>query len=96
MLYPPTRKPPFDPDESTLTWLRRWEARAPELVAHGAPLECTIAPGEALYFPSKWWHATLNADEAVFVSTFVTEPAAGLFTPRRAGGQTAELRRRLD
>jgi len=30
-----------------------------------------VHPGEAIYFPSEWWHATLNLDESVFMSTFV-------------------------
>ena len=34
-------------------------------------LECTISFGEALYFPSQWYHATLNLDKyTAFVSTF--------------------------
>ena len=35
-------------------------------------LECTIRPGEAIYFPHGWWHATLNIDTAVFISTFLS------------------------
>ncbi len=39
-----------------------------------------------------WWHATLNVDEAVFVSTFVNYAPAprlgGALLPRRAGGAT--------
>ena len=34
--------------------------------------ECTLRPGEALFFPDKWWHATLNIDTAVFISTFLS------------------------
>ncbi len=34
-------------------------------------LECTIKFGEALYFPSHWYHATLNLNKyTAFVSTF--------------------------
>ena len=34
--------------------------------------DCTIEPGEALYFPSQWMHATLNLDEyTYFVSVFL-------------------------
>jgi dTDP-4-dehydrorhamnose 3,5-epimerase-like enzyme len=32
---------------------------------------CTVAEGEAIYFPDGWWHATLNLDETVFISSFV-------------------------
>ena len=35
-------------------------------------LECAISPGELLYFPSNWMHATLNIEEYnVFVSHFL-------------------------
>lgn len=71
LLYPPARKPPFDPDESSLAWVRRWLRGDAVIAAHGPPLDCTLQPGEALYFPSAWWHATLNVDEAVFMSSFV-------------------------
>ena len=36
--------------------------------------ECTIHPGDVIYFPTHWWHATINLDPyTVFVSTFTTE-----------------------
>jgi hypothetical protein len=36
------------------------------------PLECVIYPGEVLYFPDMWSHATLNVDKyTVFVSVFL-------------------------
>lgn len=35
-------------------------------------LECVTGPGEMLYFPSSWMHATLNVDEYnVFMSLFL-------------------------
>ena len=38
----------------------------------GAFFDCTIAPGEVLYFPSQWMHATLNKDDYnFFVSVFL-------------------------
>lgn len=27
---------------------------------------------QAIYFPDKWWHATLNLDTSVFISTFLS------------------------
>lgn len=33
--------------------------------------ECTVGEGEAVYFPDGWWHATLNLDQSVFMSSFV-------------------------
>ena len=38
------------------------------------PFECTLNPGDIIYFPNMWWHATLNLDEyTAFVSTFTQE-----------------------
>jgi len=51
--------------------LERMVAEAPDEVAGYRPLECTIVPGEALYFPPGWYHATLNTQEGAFISTFL-------------------------
>lgn len=40
-------------------------------------LECTVGEGEAVYFPDGWWHATLNLDESVFMSSFVNYKFGG-------------------
>lgn len=41
---------------------------------HELPWECTLYPGEMIYFPDMWYHATLNLDTyTAFVSTFTTE-----------------------
>ncbi len=68
-LYPPDVRPDFRPDESQLQWsMFRQHAQSQP------PLECTVAAGEAIYFPSMWWHATLNvADYNVFASVFTHE-----------------------
>ena len=34
-------------------------------------LECTVGEGDAVWFPDRWWHATLNLDESAFISSFV-------------------------
>ncbi|NWX95471.1 JMJD8 protein, partial [Nothoprocta ornata] len=67
-LYPPDKAPHFHPNETTLAWLRD---TYPSLLPEERPLECTIRPGEVLYFPDRWWHATLNLDTSVFISTFL-------------------------
>nr|XP_057905590.1 jmjC domain-containing protein 8 isoform X2 [Doryrhamphus excisus] len=67
-LYPPGQAPHFHPNSTTLSWLTDTYPHLPE---HQAPLECTIRPGEVLYFPDRWWHATLNLDTSVFMSTFL-------------------------
>ncbi|XP_061849044.1 jmjC domain-containing protein 8 [Colius striatus] len=67
-LYPPDHTPHFHPNETTLAWLQHTYPRLPPAQR---PLECTLRPGEALYFPERWWHATLNLDTSVFISTFL-------------------------
>ncbi len=37
------------------------------------PYECILEPLDVIYFPDKWWHATLNIDTAVFMSTFLSQ-----------------------
>jgi Cupin-like domain len=69
LLYPPEHEPPFDPDESALHWLRNRRSGLTGLDAE-LLLECEIQPGEVLYFPSWWWHAVVNMQETVFVSSF--------------------------
>ncbi|CAL1589116.1 unnamed protein product [Knipowitschia caucasica] len=67
-LYPPEQQPHFHPNMSTLSWVTHTLSSLP---LEEAPLECTIRPGEALFFPDRWWHATLNLDTSVFISTFL-------------------------
>ncbi|GAB1300732.1 JmjC domain-containing protein 8 [Apodemus speciosus] len=67
-LYPPEKTPEFHPNKTTLAWLLEIY---PSLVPSARPLECTIKAGEVLYFPDRWWHATLNLDTSVFISTFL-------------------------
>lgn len=40
-------------------------------------MACTVEEGEAVYFPDGWWHATLNLDESVFMSSFVNYREGG-------------------
>ncbi|XP_061456379.1 jmjC domain-containing protein 8 isoform X2 [Rhineura floridana] len=67
-LYPPEKMPEFHPNKTTLSWLLD---TYPFLPPWERPVECTIHPGEVLYFPDRWWHATLNLDTSVFISTFL-------------------------
>ncbi|XP_051023174.1 jmjC domain-containing protein 8 isoform X1 [Acomys russatus] len=67
-LYPPEKTPEFHPNKTTLAWLLEIY---PSLAPSTRPLECTIQAGEVLYFPDRWWHATLNLDTSVFISTFL-------------------------
>lgn len=61
----------FDPDVSHAEWMTEVYPAAKDDPVR--PLyECIIRPGEVLYFPDKWMHATLNVEEYnVFVSVFL-------------------------
>ena len=78
----PGKAPEFDPNTTTVAWLRERERRAAagdvgEVSAESREeeeveiLECTLAYGDVLYLPDAWWHATLNIGQTVFISTFV-------------------------
>lgn len=61
----------FDPDQTMLDWTQQV---LPTLTGDDRPLQCVIQPGEALYFPNEWYHATLNLDDFnAFISTFADE-----------------------
>jgi len=68
-LYPFEQRPEFHPDISTLFWSRNV---LPKLHVKERPLQCLLKAGELIYFPDKWWHATLNAQTSVFISTFLS------------------------
>eukprot|EP00472_Partenskyella_glossopodia_P002916 CAMPEP_0197523392 /NCGR_PEP_ID=MMETSP1318-20131121/8332_1 /TAXON_ID=552666 /ORGANISM="Partenskyella glossopodia, Strain RCC365" /LENGTH=265 /DNA_ID=CAMNT_0043076069 /DNA_START=128 /DNA_END=925 /DNA_ORIENTATION=+ len=70
-LYPRGMVPEFDPEKTTLNWFyERYEEQREK----GHLYECVISPGEVLYFPYGWYHATLNIGaETVFISTFTQE-----------------------
>ncbi|XP_039258869.2 jmjC domain-containing protein 8-like [Styela clava] len=67
-LYPYEKMPKFDPDQNMLRWVLD---EYPKLTKDNKPLECTIKPGDVLYFPDRWWHSTLNLKTSVFMSTFL-------------------------
>jgi hypothetical protein len=62
LLYPPGGMPPeARPVSQTLLSAAGWARRVlPALPAELRPLQCTQAPGEALFVPAGWLHATLN------------------------------------
>ena len=70
----------FNGNETQLQWLHKFYPKVTNnknivpttsQPLHSEMLECTISFGEALYFPSQWYHATLNLDKyTAFVSTF--------------------------
>ena len=68
-LTDPEVRPEFHPNKTTLQWyFQDYEKVKSEIQLY----ECTLRPGEIIYFPDKWWHATLNLDTSVFISTFLS------------------------
>jgi Cupin-like domain len=69
LLYPPDQKPSFNPDQTSRNWMENDYVNLSVL-----PYECTLNPGDLIYFPNMWWHATVNLDHySSFISTFTTE-----------------------
>lgn len=68
-LYAPASKPEFDVDKSTLHWFLETYNKLEE---EKKPMECILEPLDVIYFPDRWWHATLNVDAVVFISTFLS------------------------
>ena len=68
-LYAPEDKPFWNPDKSTLHWFLEEYINLSEAKK---PLECILDPLDVIYLPDKWWHATLNVDKVVFISTFLS------------------------
>lgn len=69
ILYP--HKPDYNPDYTSRHWM---EYTYPNLSKKELPYECTLEPGDAVYFPDDWYHATINLDPyTAFVSTFTIE-----------------------
>ena len=70
-LYPPTTQSSllgidFDLDLDGLGWYRRY---LPLLEGTPlAPLECITGPGEVLYLPGDWYHATLNVADTIGIA----------------------------
>lgn len=64
-------RPDFHKDQTSRNWM---ENNYNDLSANNRPLECTLSPGDLIYFPDMWFHATINLDPyTVFVSTFTQE-----------------------
>lgn len=66
--YLSVKRPFFDPNETTIHWAmeKNLDRMQPFLY------ECTLHPGDVIYFPNLWWHATLNLDFGLFISTFLS------------------------
>jgi hypothetical protein len=86
-LTPPDMKPDFRSNVTTLDWAT---FVLPGLPQEQQPLQCVLSPDEIIYFPGMWWHATLNLDESVFVSSFLA-PKPNYNVLGGGGGKSGEL-----
>ena len=77
-LSPPEQRPAFDGNVAQL----RWALDFREGSGGGANRfvqECDLGPGEVIYVPPQWWHATLNTEPYnAFVSVFTREKTTAL------------------
>lgn len=67
LLVPPEKQPELDHTRPSIHWFEYSYSTYQEQKLW----ECTIHPGDAIYFPHRWWHTTVNLDAYVsFVTTF--------------------------
>ena len=59
----------WNPNRTTLFWFGNEYENYKQI--NDDLFECVIQPNDVLYFPSNWYHATLNIDQTVFVSAFI-------------------------
>jgi len=97
MLYEPGSMPQPEgecPGEVHLDWLTKvW----PKLKGTPrAPHECVQRPGDVLYLPEGWWHATLNLGDTIAVSCqhpdFLTNSSTGLVAKAHDMVETGDYR----
>eukprot|EP00388_Colpodella_angusta_P017406 GDKJ01043014.1.p1 GENE.GDKJ01043014.1~~GDKJ01043014.1.p1 ORF type:complete len:290 (-),score=30.52 GDKJ01043014.1:23-892(-) len=67
---PPGKRPEFDGEELSLFWFERLVSSG-KLIPPKDVTVCTAKPGDMVFIPDQWWHATLNIGETVFMSDFV-------------------------
>jgi hypothetical protein len=68
MMYPPSQMPPIH-YPSIYVGIRRWfDHFLPQLEESEKPIVCTAGPGDVIYIPDGWYHATVNLGESVGVA----------------------------
>ncbi len=68
-LYPPGHRPRYDPNATTLHWVREVLPTLPP--REQPPYDCVLDPHDVLYFPRDFYHATLNLGQTtVFIASF--------------------------
>jgi hypothetical protein len=83
--------PNFHPDQTSYNWMYY---NYSIMSQSERPLECTLYPGDIVYFPDMWWHATINVDDyTAFISTFTQEH---LFTKKYEGKDRMIAKREIN
>lgn len=64
----------YHKDQSSRYWMEYVYPSIPRDIRNRYYYECTLDPGDLIYFPNHWWHATINLDRyTAFISTFTNE-----------------------
>ena len=64
----------YHKDQSSRYWMEYVYPFLPSKIRQEYYYECTLDPGDMIYFPNHWWHATINLDPyTAFISTFTNE-----------------------
>ena len=64
----------YHKDHSSRYWMEYVYPFLPKHIRKQHYYECTLDPGDVIYFPNHWWHATINLDRyTAFISTFTNE-----------------------
>ena len=64
----------YHKDQSSRYWMEYVYPFLPKDIREQNYYECTLDPGDVIYFPNHWWHATINLDRyTAFISTFTNE-----------------------
>jgi hypothetical protein len=68
LMYPPQKMPPIH-YPSIYVGIGRWfDTILPKLEEDEKPMVCTSGPGDVIYVPDGWYHATVNLGESVGVA----------------------------
>lgn len=64
------------PELSAIQWVSSIYKRSFDRLTDAGMIECVAVPGDILYIPDEWLHATLNMEPSVFMSAFMLDECA--------------------
>jgi hypothetical protein len=74
LLYPPNKMPPHTYPVNAVSigsWIKTTMQDAEQ---NQQPMSCVVQPGELIYVPENWYHATLNIGESIGVAGQLKKP----------------------